>query len=70
MRMKLFKTKVWSAQDIILLKWCCLLFGLVFGSYLSSFIKRHVGLFTIIAILLSIKPAITYFSGEEAQKPS
>lgn len=32
--MKLLRTKVWKPGDIALLKWCCIMFGLVFGSFL------------------------------------
>jgi len=63
--MKLFRTVVWKPIDVALLKWCCLLFGMLFGSFVPTFIKRHGLLFTIIAAVLAIKPAITYFSGEE-----
>jgi putative Mn2+ efflux pump MntP len=65
MEIRLFKTKNWSALDIGLLKWSCILFGMMFGSYLSSFTKRYVKLFLIAAVLLAIKPAISYFRGDE-----
>ena len=68
--MKLLRTKVWKPGDIVLLKWCCIMFGMVFGSFLTGLVKRHRLLFTIAAILLAVKPARDYFSGEEAQQPS
>jgi len=43
---------------------------MIFGSYLSVFVKKHVWLFLIAAIMFAVKPAITYFSGEEVQQPS
>lgn len=68
--MKLLRTKVWKPGDIALLKWCCIMFGMVFGSFLTGFVRRHRLLFTVAAILLAVKPAIDYFSGEEARQPS
>jgi hypothetical protein len=65
MQMKLFRTKVWSVLDIGLLKWSCILIGMIIGSYLTAFTKRHVKLFVIAAILLAINPAISYFRGDE-----
>ena len=65
MEMKLFRTKAWSALDIGLLKWSCILFGVIVGSYLAAFTKRYVWIFVIAAILLAIKPAISYFRGDE-----
>jgi hypothetical protein len=65
MQMRLFRTKVWSVLDIGLLKWSCILIGMIAGSYLAAFTKRHVRLFVIAFILLVIKPAISYFHDEE-----
>ena len=59
--MKIFRTKVWSPVDVILLKWCCLFFGCIAGAYFSEFIKTYVWLFLVAAILLAIKPAVSYF---------
>ena len=65
MEMKLFRTKAWSALDIGLLKSSCILFGMIVGSYLAAFTKRYVWIFVIAAILLAIKPAMSYFRGDE-----
>jgi hypothetical protein len=65
MEMRLFRAKVWSVLDIGLLKWSCILIGMVVGSYLAAFTKRHVWLFVIAAVLLVIKPATAYFRGDE-----
>jgi len=65
MEMRLFRTKVWSVLDIGLLKWSCILIGMIVGSYLAAFTKRHVWIFFIAAILLAIKPATFYFRGNE-----
>lgn len=63
--MKLFRTKVWSVVDIGLLKWCCVLIGLIAGAYLAGFTKRYVWLFVVAAVLLGIKPAISYFRDDK-----
>jgi len=60
---KLLRTKVWSAVDISLLKWCCILVGMIVGAYLADVTKRYVWFFVVAAVLLGIKPAISYFSG-------
>jgi hypothetical protein len=65
--MKLFRTKIWTVLDIGLLKWSCILFGMIIGSYLSSFVKRQVWIFTLAAILLAIKPATSYFTDEKVK---
>ena len=62
--MKLFRSKVWSVVDIGLLKWCCLLSGMIAGAYLADFTKRYVWIFVVAAVVLAIKPAIAYF-GED-----
>lgn len=59
--MKLYRSKVWSVLDIGLLKWSCVFFGAIAGAYFSEFIKTYVWLFLIAAILLAIKPSISYF---------
>jgi len=35
--MGIFKTKTWSAVDIMLLKWSCVLFGMIVGAYVEQF---------------------------------
>jgi len=63
--MKLYKNKVWTVLDIGLLKWSCILFGMLLGSYMSAFVRRHLWILTIIALLLAVKPSIDYFSDDE-----
>lgn len=63
--MKLFRKKVWSVVDIGLLKWCCVLIGMIAGAYLTDFTKRHVGLIALAALLLGIKPAVSYFRSDD-----
>ena len=66
--MKLFKSKVWSVVDIGLLKWSCILSGMIAGAYLADFTKRHVWMFVVAVVVLAIKPTISYF-GEDTGKP-
>ncbi len=63
--MKLLRSKVWSILDIGCLKWSCILFGMVAGAYLSEFTKKYVWLFLSAALILAIRPMISYFGGEE-----
>lgn len=59
--MKLLRTKTWWWCDIALLKWSCILFGMVAGAYFADFVMRNVWVFLVVAWLLAIKPAICYF---------
>jgi len=59
--MKLLRSKVWSVVDIGCLKWACIFSGMIVGAFLSEFIRRHVWLFVIAAIVLAIKPVVSYF---------
>lgn len=59
--MKLFRAKVWSVVDIGLLKWCCILMGMIVGAYLADFTKRYVWIIGVAALLTGIKPTISYF---------
>lgn len=63
--MELYKAKVWSVIDIGLLKWCCIVIGMIAGAYLADFTKQYVWLFAIAAVLLGIKPAISYFRDDK-----
>jgi uncharacterized membrane protein len=66
--MKLFRSKVWSPVDIASLKWSCVFLGMIAGAYLSGFVKDYVWVFVIAAILLAIKPTVSYFRADEADK--
>ena len=59
--MKLFKDKMYSVLDIGLIKWSCILFGMVLGAYLADFVLGYIWLFIVVALLLAIKPIISYF---------
>jgi len=61
--MKLLKPKAWCWYDIALLKWSCILFGMVAGSYFADIVSGNVVWFLLLAILFAIRPAITYFKG-------
>jgi len=59
--MNLFRDKMYSVIDIGLIKWSCILFGMVLGAYFSEFTLRYIWLFIIVAIVLAIKPIVSYF---------
>jgi len=63
--MNLFRTKAWGWQDIALPKWCCILIGMVAGAFLAPFVRQHVWLFSLAALLLAIRPAVRYFGNED-----
>ena len=63
--MKLLKAKVWSVVDIGLLKWCCILIGMIAGAYLTDFTKRYVWIIAFAAFLLGIKPTVSYFRSDK-----
>jgi len=64
--MNLFRARVWSAVDIGLLKWCCVLFGMIVGAYCAEFTKSHVIGIALVATLLAIKPTVNYFRASKA----
>ncbi len=62
--MNLFRMKVWRWQDIALLKWCCILIGMIAGAFLSAFVRQYVWLFVLAALLLAVRPAARYFGDD------
>ncbi|MGM0653168.1 MAG: hypothetical protein ACQES4_10385 [Bacillota bacterium] len=59
--MKLFKDKKYSVIDIGLIKWSCILIGMVLGAYFADFVLGYVWLLIIVAFILAIKPIVAYF---------
>lgn len=59
--MKLFITKTWNWWDIAILKWCCLIYGMIAGAYLHEVVVQYVWFFLAAAVLLTIRPAIAYW---------
>lgn len=57
----LFGDRQYSVIEVGLIKWSCILFGMVAGAYLADFVLRYVWLFVIVAVLLAVKPIISYF---------
>ncbi len=66
--MKLFRTKVWRWLDIGLLKWSCILIGMIAGAYLSEFVERHVWAFAMAVVLLAVRPAVRYWGDDEGEE--
>ena len=46
------KTQAMSIWDIGMIKWCCVLAGMIAGAYLSAFVIQHVVWFGIAVCLL------------------
>jgi len=59
--MRLFRTKIWHWRDIWLLKWCCLLFGMIAGAYMRDIVLQYVWIIFAAAVILMIRPAMVYF---------
>ncbi|HTP65953.1 MAG TPA: hypothetical protein VMJ66_11225 [Geobacteraceae bacterium] len=59
--MKLLRTKVWPWADVWMLKWSAFLFGIVIGAYFPYFFGKYIWLLLVLAIILAIRPSITYF---------
>ncbi|MFA5780566.1 MAG: hypothetical protein WC947_10595 [Elusimicrobiota bacterium] len=57
----MFKTKIWSPLDIGLLKWACILFGMILGAYLSVFVKQYLWIFVILWVVLAIRIIYSYW---------
>ncbi len=48
-----------------MLKWSAFLFGIIVGSYFPDFFRKYVVIALVLAILLAIRPSMTYFSDRE-----
>lgn len=59
--MRLLITKVWNWWDIALLKWCCLLYGVVMGGYFHEYVLPYAWVILVAAVLLTIRPTIAYW---------
>ena len=57
--MKLFRVKEWPVLELTVFKITCLAFGMMFGAYLTEFVKQHLWIFLAVAIAGWIK--VTYF---------
>lgn len=58
--MGLYKTKIWLPLDIAFLKWASILFGMILGAYLSSFVKQYLWIFILLIIAFSIRIIYSY----------
>jgi len=59
--MKLLRTKIWNWWDVWLLKWCAFLFGIAAGAYFHECVIQYAWIILIVAVLLAVRPTITYF---------
>ena len=59
--MKIWITKPWPPGQIILLKWCCLAFGVALGAYFGTCLRPYALRILVAAVLLAVGPAVHYF---------
>lgn len=59
--MRIWITKPWPPSQIILLKWCCLLFGVAVGIWFAAFLRPYLPWILVAAVLLAVGPAVHYF---------
>jgi len=59
--MKIYRSKVWAPAEIVCLKLSAILFGMIAGAFFSEFTRQYVLFFALIALILAIKPAHSYF---------
>lgn len=73
--MKLLEPRVWSAIDIVCLKWSSILFGAVVGAYFASFVLEYMWAFILALVILALRPVFAYFNpknlgGSHPQTPA
>ncbi len=58
------RTKALSIWDIGVLKTYCVLFGIIVGAYLSSFVKQYVWWFAGAVLVLGVGLGYRWFTAE------
>jgi putative Mn2+ efflux pump MntP len=58
------RTKALSIWDIGVVKTYCVLFGIIVGAYLSSFVKQHVWWFAGAVVVLGVGLGYRWFTAE------
>lgn len=59
--MRIWITKPWPPGQLILLKWCCLLFGVAIGAWFGAALRPNALWIFIVAVILAVGSAIHYF---------
>lgn len=59
--MRIWITKPWPPGQIVLLKWCCLLFGVALGAWFGASLRPYALWILVAAVLLAIGPTMHYF---------
>lgn len=59
--MRIWITKPWPPGQLILLKWCCLLFGVAIGTWFGAMLRPYALWIFILAALLAMGPGVYYF---------
>lgn len=60
--MRIWITKPWPPGQLILLKWCCLLFGVAIGAWFGAALRPYVPWVLVVAVMLATGPTMHYFS--------
>jgi len=58
------RTRTMSIWDIGVLKICCVLFGMIVGAYVSTFVKGHVWWFVGVVLVLGVGLGYKWLTGE------
>lgn len=66
--MSIWKTKVWTPMDIACLKWSSVLAGIVIGTLMAETFQPYLVPLLIAAVVFAIKPLLSYFRNEAAEK--
>lgn len=56
-----WRTKTWSPWDIVSLKWCVFIFGIIIGGYFPAWVMVNRWWMTVLFILLAIRPVYAYW---------
>lgn len=59
--MTFLKTSVWNWWDVVVLKWCCLFFGMLVGAFFHEFVMEYFWIILLAAFILAIKSSFVYW---------
>lgn len=59
--MSWLKTKVWNWWDIAVLKWCCVLFGMLAGAFFHEKVVEYSIFVLTAAVILAVRSICVYW---------
>ncbi len=59
--MALLRTNIWNWWDLVVLKWCCLFFGMLVGAYFHEVVMENFWVILLAAIILAIRSVFVYW---------